>query len=127
MRADVSLHRKFSAAGADFLHHGHTTLSAPFTNFNDPEFTVTYDLESVDGGVQFTLTVDNLPLDTKSAKQMVQGGKMIVNTLRAVIETGRPALGIRLLYSLFKLMQPFSPKKCLSENWPVNGTNENPE
>ena len=30
---------------------------------------------------------------TKSAKQMVQGGSMIVNTLKAVIETGRPKPG----------------------------------
>lgn len=90
-----------------------------FTNFNDPACTVVYDLEQVQGGVQFTLTIEDLTPDTKSAKQMAQGGPMIVNTLKAVIETGRPSLGTRLLFVLFKLMQPFTPAKCRTENWPV--------
>jgi len=91
-----------------------------FTNFDDPECVVIYDLEDTDSGVQFTLTIDNLPTGTKTAKQMVQGGTMIVNTLKAVIETGRPSFGTRLLFVLFKLMGPFSPKRCLSENWPID-------
>jgi hypothetical protein len=45
---------------------------------------------------------------------------MIVNTLKAVIETGRPTFGIRLLYRLFKVLEPISPKACKSENWPLN-------
>ena len=91
-----------------------------FTNYDDPPSTVTYDLKETEGGVQFTLTVENLPLGTKSAKQMVQGGTMIVNTLQSVIETGRPSFGTRMLFILFKLMQPFTPKRCLSEHWPVD-------
>ena len=91
-----------------------------FTNFDDPECVVIYDLEEVESGVQFTLTIENLPEGTKTAKQMVQGGTMIVNTLKAVMETGRPSFGTRMLFILFKLMGPFSPKRCLSKNWPVN-------
>jgi len=91
-----------------------------FTNFDDPECVVIYDLEDTESGVQFTLTIENLPEGTKTAKQMVQGGTMIVNTLKAVIETGRPSFGTRMLFVLFKLMGPFSPKRCLSENWPVD-------
>lgn len=91
-----------------------------FTNFNDPACKVIYDLEQLQEGVQFTLTIEDLTPGTKSAKQMVQGGPMIVNTLKAVIETGRPSLGARLLFVLFKLMQPFTPAKCRSENFPVD-------
>ena len=91
-----------------------------FTNFDDPECVVIYDLEDTENGVQFTLTIENLPAGTKTGKQMVQGGTMIVNTLKAVIETGRPSFGTRMLFVLFKLMAPFSPKRCLSENWPVD-------
>ncbi len=91
-----------------------------FTNFDDPECVVINELEEVDGGVQFTLTIENLPTGTKTAKQMVQGGPMIVKTLKAVIETGKPTRGVRALYVLFKLMAPLSPKKCLSENWPID-------
>ena len=50
-------------------------------------------------------------IGTKSAKQMIQGGTMIVNTLKAVIETGRPSLGTRALFALFRVMQPFTPKR----------------
>lgn len=91
-----------------------------FTNFDDPACRVTYELEPLDGAVQFTLTIDELPEGTKTAKQMVQGGAMIVNTLKAVIETGRPAFGTRMLYVLFKLLAPFGSKRCLSEHWPID-------
>jgi uncharacterized protein YndB with AHSA1/START domain len=91
-----------------------------FTNYDDPECVVTYELEPAEGGVQFTLTIDDLPEGTKTAKQMMQGGKMIVNTLKSVIETGRPSFGIRMLYVLFKLTAPLTPAKCRSEHWPVD-------
>ena len=91
-----------------------------FTNFDDPECSVIYELEELDGGVQFTLTIENLPAGTKTAKQMTQGGKLIVNTLQRVIETGRPSLGIRMLYLLFKLLAPLSPARCKSEHWPLD-------
>ncbi|MHC5065692.1 MAG: SRPBCC domain-containing protein, partial [Planctomycetota bacterium] len=87
-----------------------------FTNYDDPYCTVIYDLEEVEGGVQFTLTLEDLPVGTKSAKQMLQGGKMIVNTLKSVVETGKPSFGTRMLFVLFKVLQPITPKKCLSQH-----------
>lgn len=90
-----------------------------FTNFDDPPCMVIYDLKQEGSGVRFTLTVDDMPSGTKTAKQMKQGGTMIVNTLKAIIETGRPTFGIRMLYVLFKLMEPFSPASTRSENWPL--------
>ncbi len=90
-----------------------------FTNYDDPECTVTYELKDAAGKTEFTLIIDELPLGTKSAKQMVQGGTMIVSTLKRVMETGRPSLGVRLLYTLFKIMEPMTPAKCRSERWPV--------
>jgi uncharacterized protein YndB with AHSA1/START domain len=91
-----------------------------FTQYDDPACTVIYDLEELEGSVQFTLTVADMPVGTKTAKQMQQGGKMIVNTLKTVIETGSPSVGTRLLFGVFKLMAPMTPKKCLSKNWPVD-------
>lgn len=90
-----------------------------FTNYDDPPCKVSYDLREVDGGVEFTLTLDDMPKGTKTAKQMTQGGTMIVNTLKAIVETGRPSFGTRLLYGLFKVMEPLQPKRCLSEHWPL--------
>ena len=104
---EVEPHRRFS----------HTFT---FTNLDDPACKVVYDLEPVEGGVQFTLTIEDLSAGTKTAKQMLQGGTMIVNTLRTVIETGRPAIGTRMLFVLFRLLQPFTPAKCRSERWPID-------
>jgi len=104
---DVIPYRKFS----------HTFR---FTNLDDPPTTVTYELEPVEGGVQFTLTVTGMTPGSKSAKQMKQGGKMITEVLKSVIETGRPKLSTRILFFVFRLLQPLSPKRCRSENWPVD-------
>lgn len=90
-----------------------------FTTFDDPECTVTYELEERDGGVDFKLICDQMPAGTKTAKQMQQGGAMIVKTLKSVIETGKPPFGVRVLYLLFKLLAPFNPKRTRSENWPL--------
>jgi len=90
------------------------------TNFDDLPCKVICDLEEADGGTLFTLTIEDLPAGTKTAKDMTRGGTLIVNTLKAVIETGRPRFGIRMLYVLFKLMAPFSPKRCRSSNWPLS-------
>ena len=65
------------------------------------------------------LRVEDVPTGTKTAKQMMQGNRLIVNTLKAVVETGRPSFGVRLLYRLFRLLEPLSPKRTRSENWPL--------
>lgn len=90
-----------------------------FTSLDDPECTVIYELEPVEGGVQFTLTIEDLPDGTKTAKQMTRGGTMIVNTLKSVIETGKPSFGTRMLFVLFKVLGPLTPAKSKSEHWPV--------
>lgn len=92
-----------------------------FTAYDDPACKVVYDLEPVDGGTRFTLTIEDLTPGTKTAKNMLQGGTMIVNTLKAVLEHGRPGFGVRMLYRLFRVMQPLTPARCRSEHWPVDG------
>ncbi|MEM7201209.1 MAG: SRPBCC domain-containing protein [Planctomycetota bacterium] len=93
-----------------------------FTGLDDPECKVLYELEPVDGGVEFTLTISDLPPGTKTAKQMLQGGVMICGTLKRVIETGRPGAGTRMLFGLFKLLAPLTPKRSRSEHWPLEGS-----
>jgi uncharacterized protein YndB with AHSA1/START domain len=88
-----------------------------FTNYDDPPCRVVYELEKVAGGVNFTLAIEDLPVGTKTAKQMTGGGKLITSTLKAIVETGRPSFGVRMLYRLFKVMEPMTPKRCRSENW----------
>ncbi|WP_299191394.1 SRPBCC domain-containing protein [uncultured Erythrobacter sp.] len=88
-----------------------------FTGYDDPPCTVTYELEAVAGGTEFSLVTTNVPAGTKTEKGMAQGGKMIVDTLKSVVETGKPALGTRMLLGVMGLMQPFTPKACRSDNW----------
>lgn len=95
-----------------------------FTSYDDPACEVVYDLAQQEGGVSFTLTILNLAEGTKTAKQMRQGGPMICNTLKAVVEIGKPPLGTRLLYGMFGLLAPFTPKRCLSDRWPLDGALE---
>jgi hypothetical protein len=80
---------------------------------------VIHELRPVEGGVEYTLTLEDVPPNTKTAKQMKQGSLLIVNTVKAMVETGRPSLGVRMLYVLFRVLEPLSPKKTRAENWPL--------
>ena len=56
---------------------------------------------------------------TKTARQLKQGTNLILNTVKRLVETGRPSFGVRMLYVLFKVLEPLSPKKTRAENWPL--------
>lgn len=91
-----------------------------FTNFDDPPCIVTYELKEVDGGVEFTLISDRVPVGTKTEKNMAQGGPFITDVLKSLAETGRPSFGKRMLLRIISLMGPFSPARCRSERWPLD-------
>lgn len=88
-----------------------------FTGYDDPPCTVTYELKEVEGGVEFSLITTNVPAGTKTEKGMAQGGKFIVETFKAVVETGKPSLSGRLMLGMMGLFTPFTPKACRSDNW----------
>jgi len=90
-----------------------------FTQHDDPLCRVTYLLKPVAGGIEVTLTVDDLPVGTKTATEMERGGMFILNNLKSIVETGRPPLGTRLMYAAFGAMEFVLPKKTKSENWPL--------
>lgn len=90
-----------------------------FTQMDDPPCRITYELKEVAGGTEFVMTFDDLAPGTATAKQMLQGGTLIINALKSLVETGRLPLGTRLLYALFALMAPFAPKSTRVENWPL--------
>ncbi len=92
-----------------------------FTQHDDPACKITYELKEVVGGTEFLMTFDDLPTGTATAKQMRQGGTMITNTLKSLVETGKPPYGVRVLYGVvFPLAQLLTPKKCRVENWPMS-------
>lgn len=90
-----------------------------FTQYDDPPCTVIYELTPVTGGTEVTLTVENLPVGTRTAKSMHSGSRTILETLKAVVEHGRPKLGTRLLYALFDRMEFVLPKRCDAQHWPL--------
>ncbi len=94
-------------------------LTFRFTPYDDPPCKVIHELKEIEGGVEYLLILENMPKGTKTEKQMLQGGTMIVNAMKAIVETGRPSFGVRLLYGLFPLFELFSPKRCRSEHWPL--------
>ncbi len=90
-----------------------------FTQYDDPECEVIYELKQLPEGVECRLTVDRMPIGTKTAKEMQSGGHMIMNTLKAVVETGRPKLGIRIIYAILDRLAFVLPKRTKAENWPL--------
>lgn len=90
-----------------------------FTSMDDPACKVTYELKPVTGGIEVTLTVDDMPLGTKTASEMQRGGHFILKNLKAIVEGGRPPFATRLMYAMFGAMEFVLPKKSKSVNWPL--------
>lgn len=90
-----------------------------FTQYDDPECVVAYDLVEKDGGVEFTLTSSKVPVGSKTAKQMKGGGDFICKNLKAIVEHGRPALHVRAAYAMFGLLAFMTPARARAENWPM--------
>jgi uncharacterized protein YndB with AHSA1/START domain len=101
----------------DFPHRfAHTHR---FTTLDDPVCRVTYALKPVTGGIEVTLTVDDMPVGTKTEKEMAKGGDFILGNLKAIIEKGRPPMGTRIMYALMDPLEFMLPKRTKSENWPM--------
>jgi uncharacterized protein YndB with AHSA1/START domain len=90
-----------------------------FTHYDDPVCKVTYELKPVTGGVEVTLTVDNVPVGTKTAKSMQSGGDFILGNLKAIVERGRPPFLTRVMYAMMDPFEFVLPAKTKSENWPL--------
>jgi uncharacterized protein YndB with AHSA1/START domain len=94
--------------------------SFKFTSLDDPYCKVTYRLKEVDGGTEFMLINENVPAGTKTAKYMEQGGTFITETLKAVVESGKPPLKNRLILWIIGMTAFMTPALCRSENWPLD-------
>lgn len=98
-----------------------------FTQYDDAECKVIYDIEEVEGGVLFRLTVVGAPPGSKTEKSMYGGAKMIVTSLRRIVERGSLAGGLRFAFALFECLGPvLLPAKCRSSGWPLPGVPDRP-
>lgn len=95
-----------------------------FTSIHEPPATVTHVITPVDGGVEYEMLLEDLVPGSKSAKQMSSGMVMIAKTLKALAETGRPGLGVRMLHRLFAVMEPVTPKALRQEHWSLDQLRE---
>ena len=91
-----------------------------FTNFDDPPCKVTHQLKEVEDGTEYTLISENVPVGTKTEKQMQQGGGFITKTLKGLVENGRPPFSSRLILGMISMFEWLSPKQSLTENWPMD-------
>lgn len=91
-----------------------------FTQHDDPVCRVAYDLKPVTGGIEVTMTVEDIPTGTKTAKSMQQGGPFILGNLKAIIERGKLPLSTRLMYLMMDNMEFVLPARTKSENWPLD-------
>lgn len=89
-----------------------------FTSLDDPYCKVTYKLEQVDGGTEFTLINEDMPAGSKTEDYMNKGADFILNTLKGVMEKGQPPLKYRMILTLIGLLAFTTPSKCQSHNWP---------
>jgi uncharacterized protein YndB with AHSA1/START domain len=90
-----------------------------FTQHDDPVCQVSYELKPVGAGVEVTLRVIGLAANSRTAKDMNSGGNTILKSLKAIAETGRPPLGMRLLYWVFDRIEFMLPARTRSEKWPL--------
>lgn len=90
-----------------------------FTQYDDPVCKVVYELKPVEGGVEVTLRVLEMPVGSRTAKDMQAGGTTILETLKAILENGKPKLSTRLMYVMFGLMEFVLPASTRSDRWPL--------
>ena len=90
-----------------------------FTQHDDPECEVVYELKQLPAGVECTLIVERMPVGTKTAKGMQDGGTMILNALKQVVESGRVSLGTRIMYWLMARLEFLLPARTDARNWPL--------
>jgi len=125
----VSADRRFAIVVGDVLefsppHRYVHTIGFTQSAAEQPAH-VAYDLKEVAGGTEVTLTSTFLA-GSKTGK-MVQGGAFIVQNLKAVAETGKPAFSGAMVLALNPLMGLATPKISRIENWPYGQMTGSPQ
>jgi uncharacterized protein YndB with AHSA1/START domain len=82
-----------------------------FTDLDDAATLVTWDFEEIETGVRVTVTHSRFDGDTPTKKRVAGGWKMILATLKEILETGKPPLKIRLMYGMMSMLSFMQPKK----------------
>ncbi len=96
------------------------SMTFKMTNYNDAACQVIHELKAVEGGTEYTLTSTEIPVGTKTEKDMSRGGDFITKELKRYVEIGKPSMTARMIMTMGKLMPFMNPKQSLSDNWPMD-------
>lgn len=91
-----------------------------FSHFDDPLCKMTYELEPSGEETLLTVAAEEIPPKTGTEQQIKQSGRYISQTLKVVAEGRRLPMGARFVLFMCWVFKAFTPKKCLSENWPLD-------
>lgn len=90
------------------------------TRFRDPAFVVVYELREAGIDTELTLTLEDLPLGTRSARQAMREAQQVVATLKRLVEKGEPDVMARVRHIWASLMEFSLPADMLAERWPID-------
>lgn len=90
------------------------------TTIDEPPCVVTYRLAEHADGCEFSLTIDRAVPGSKLEKQMLGAQGFIGANLRALAETGRPALSGRMVGLLSPLSALLAKPSQRIGNWPLD-------
>lgn len=85
-----------------------------FTSRTEVPTLVTWELEEIPNGCRVTLTHGGFTDQAKTHKDVVGGWRMILDAMKAELETGRLGLKTRLMYGLMGAMMFLQPKQTLT-------------
>jgi uncharacterized protein YndB with AHSA1/START domain len=114
---------KYTAVVGDILEvnpphrFAHTMM---FTQLADPPSKVTYELTAKDEGTELVMLLEDVPAGSKSEGYMMSGGPFITESLKGMVEHGKPPLKHRLFLRMIGLFAFITPKICRTENWPFD-------
>ena len=89
------------------------------TNIDEPPCVVTYDLTPVEGGTEFSLTIDKAIEGSKLHKEMLGAQDFIARNLKALAETGKPGFSGKMVGVLSPIMAMLAKPSQRIENWPL--------
>jgi hypothetical protein len=90
-----------------------------YTRYRDPAFIVIYELREARIDVELTLTLEELPLGTRTARQAMREAPHVLGTLKRVVEKGEPDVMARVRHIWASLMEFSLPADMLVERWPL--------
>ncbi len=94
--------------------------SFQMTNIDEPPCKVTYELTEKDGGTEFNLIIENAAVGSKLLKEMKSAQGFISANLKALCETGKPALSGRMVGLFGPIFGLLAKKQQRIEHWPLD-------